>query len=94
MSGAQVNNDPNDAYLPVTEAFSQQWVRHIQQTYGQAQAGGVSFWSMDNEPEWWWDNHADVYKNYQTYDDTLARNIRWAKAVKAADTRMSGVSRW
>ena len=85
LSGAQVNNDPNDAYSPVTEAFSQQWVQHIAQTYGQAQTGGVSFWSMDNEPEWWWDNHVDVYKNYQTYDDTLARNLRWAKAVKAAD---------
>jgi uncharacterized protein (TIGR03437 family) len=85
LNGNPVNNDPNDAYVPVTPAFSQQWVQQLVNTYAPANDGGVQFWSMDNEPEWWYDNHLDVYHQYSTYDDVLARNIKWATAVKATD---------
>jgi hypothetical protein len=84
-NGQQIQNDPNDAYIPATEAFAGQWVQHIMDSYGPANAGGVRLWSMDNEPEWWYSNHVDVYPQAATYDDTLARNIKWAQAVKAAD---------
>ena len=80
-----VNNDPNDAYIPVDQTFAQQWVQTIMTTYGAADDGGVRFWAMDNEPEWWYDNHLDIYHQYSTYDDVLARNIKWATAVKAVD---------
>ena len=80
-----INNDPNDAYVPVDQTFAQQWVQHIMASYGPANLGGVQFWSMDNEPEWWYGNHLDVYKIHSTYDDVLARNIKWATAVKAVD---------
>ena len=85
LNGSQVANDPNDAYIPVTTSFAQQWVEHIMTTYGPANAGGVRLWSMDNEPEWWFSNHIDVYPQAASYDDMLARNIKWAKAVKGAD---------
>jgi uncharacterized protein (TIGR03437 family) len=85
VSGAPVVNDPNDAYVPVTQSFAQQWVQQIMTSYGPANAGGVRLWSMDNEPEWWYSNHIDVYPQAATYDDMLARNIKWAKAVKAVD---------
>jgi uncharacterized protein (TIGR03437 family) len=84
-NGNPVVNDPNDAYVPVTQSFAQQWVQQIMTGYGPANAGGVRLWSMDNEPEWWYSNHIDVYPKAATYDDTLARNIKWAKAVKAVD---------
>ncbi len=83
--GTQVKNDPNDAYVPVTEDFSKQWVQHILGTYGAANDGGVRMWSMDNEPEWWLGNHTDVHPGEATYDDMMERNIRLATAVKAAD---------
>jgi len=85
LSGNQVANDPNDAYIPVTQSFAQQWVAHIMSSYGPANAGGARLWSMDNEPEWWYSNHIDVYPQAAGYDDMLARNIKWAKAVKAVD---------
>ena len=85
VSGVPVANDPNDAYVPVTQSFAQQWVQQIMTSYGPANAGGVRLWSMDNEPEWWYSNHIDVYPQAATYDDMLARNIKWAKAVKAVD---------
>jgi uncharacterized protein (TIGR03437 family) len=84
-NGNPVANDPNDAYVPVTTSFAQQWVAHIMSSYGPADAGGVRLWSMDNEPEWWYSNHIDIYPQAATYDDMLARNIEWAKAVKSVD---------
>jgi uncharacterized protein (TIGR03437 family) len=85
LNGLQIANDPNDAYLPATPAFSQQWIAHLTARYGAANNGGVRFWSMDNEPEWWLSNHVDIYPQSASYDDMTARNIKWATAVKQAD---------
>ncbi|HUD98499.1 MAG TPA: glycoside hydrolase family 44 protein [Bryobacteraceae bacterium] len=85
VNGDQVKNDPNDAYVPVTQSLSQQWIQHIMTTYGPANAGGVRLWSMDNEPEWWYANHMDVYPQPATYNDMMARNLKWAQAVKSTD---------
>jgi hypothetical protein len=85
LNGDPVVNDPNDAYIPVTRSFAQQWVQEIMTGYGPANAGGVRLWSMDNEPEWWYSNHIDVYPQAATYGDMMARNIKWATAVKAVD---------
>jgi uncharacterized protein (TIGR03437 family) len=86
LNGDPVVNDPNDAYVPVTQSFAQQWVQQIVTSYGPANAGGVRLWSMDNEPEWWYSVHTDVYPQAASYDDMLARNIKWASAVKAVDS--------
>ena len=85
LNGDPVVNDPNDAYVPVTQSFAQQWVQQIMTSYGPANAGGVRLWSMDNEPEWWYSVHIDVYPQAATYDDMLARSLKWAQAVKAID---------
>jgi uncharacterized protein (TIGR03437 family) len=85
LNGNPVVNDPNDAYVPVTASFAQQWVQQILSGYGPANAGGVRLWSMDNEPEWWFSNHVDIYPQAATYDDMLARNLKLAAAVKAID---------
>ena len=82
LNGDPVQNDPNDAYVPVTTSFAEQWVQQIMTAYGPANAGGVRLWSMDNEPEWWYSNHIDVYPQAASYDDMLARNLKWAQAVK------------
>lgn len=85
LNGNPVVNDPNDAYVPVTQSFAQQWVQHIMASYGVANAGGVRLWNMDNEPEWWYSNHIDIYPQAATYDDMMARNLKWAQVVKAVD---------
>ena len=85
LNGDPVQNDPNDAYVPVTTSFAEQWVQQIMTAYGPANAGGVRLWSMDNEPEWWYSNHIDVYPQAASYDDMLARNLKWAQAVKSVD---------
>jgi uncharacterized protein (TIGR03437 family) len=85
LNGTQIVNDPNDAYIPVTPAFSQQWLSQLLSTYGPGNTGGVRIWQMDNEPEWWYGVHIDVYQQAATYDDMMARNLKWAQAVKAID---------
>jgi len=90
-NGNSVNNDPNDAYIPVDPSFSQPWIQHEVATYGPGNAGGIRFWSLDNEPEWWDSVHNDVYKNASngkpgaSYDDMLARDIQNALAIKQTD---------
>jgi uncharacterized protein (TIGR03437 family) len=85
VNGSQVINDPNDAYIPVKPAFAQQWVSQLVSTYGPANTGGIRIWEMDNEPEWWFGVHSDIYQQAATYDDMMARNLKWAQAVKAVD---------
>jgi uncharacterized protein (TIGR03437 family) len=87
LNGTQIVNDPNGAYIPVTPAFSQQWLSQLLSTYGPGNTGGVRIWQMDNEPEWWYGVHIDVYQQAATYDDMMARNLKWAQAVKAIDPR-------
>jgi len=84
-NGQQILNDPHDAYEPIPDDYPQAWVTYLVNRYGRATAGGVSLWSMDNEPEWWWGVHIDIYQSPSTYDDMLARNLKMAQAVKAAD---------
>jgi uncharacterized protein (TIGR03437 family) len=86
LNGTQIVNDPNDAYIPVTPAFSQQWLSQLLSTYGPGNTGGVRIWQMDNEPEWWYGVHIDVYQQAAAYDDMMARNLKWAQAVKAIDS--------
>jgi len=81
----QILNDPSDAYEPMEQTSAQQWVAYILKRYGPAGAGGVRLWSMDNEPEWWYGVHIDIYQQAATYDDMLARNLRLAQAVKSVD---------
>jgi uncharacterized protein (TIGR03437 family) len=84
-TGQQIVNGQADAYQPSNPAFEQQWVQYLMQKYGPANTGGVRLWSMDNEPEWWYGVHTDIYQNFATYDDMMQRNLTWAQAVKAAD---------
>ena len=90
-TGAQIMNDPNDDYQPITPAFGGQWAATMLNKYGPANDGGVQMWDLDNEPEWWDGTHSDIYHQagapvqLASYDDMLARDLAAAKAVKAAD---------
>jgi len=84
-TGANIVNDPNDMYQPLTPAFVGEWVSSVKSTYGPSNLGGVRLWSLDNEPEYWDGLHADIYHQYASYDDMLSRGMATAQAVKAAD---------
>src|SRR5579862_38289 len=85
-NGQQILNDPHDAYETMDPNYPQSWVSgYLVPKYGPGNAGGVALWSMDNEPEWWYGVHIDIFQAMGTFDDTLRRNLKMAQAVKAAD---------
>ena len=84
-NGQQIVNDPHDAYQPIDPAYPQNWVSYLVKRYGPGNAGGIALWSMDNEPEWWYGVHTDIFQTLGTYDDTMSRNLERAQAVKSAD---------
>jgi uncharacterized protein (TIGR03437 family) len=80
-----IKNDPTDAYAQFDEGFQAQWIQYLLSRYGPANQGGVTIWSLDNEPIWWDSTHRDIHPDPYTYDEVLAANVTYAAAIKQAD---------
>ncbi|MBN1411474.1 MAG: glycoside hydrolase family 44 protein [Spirochaetales bacterium] len=78
-------NDPADTSTLITETFATGWIGHLTGKYNTAGAGGVLFYSLDNEPMLWNSTHRDVHPAYVSYDDMKNLTIQYAAAIKAAD---------
>ena len=79
------NNDPHDANTPVDSAFMAGWVEHLKTKWGTANAGGVRYYLLDNEPSIWHGTHRDVRPNAPGMDEMLAKIIDYGEMVKAVD---------
>jgi uncharacterized protein (TIGR03437 family) len=80
-----IKNDPTFAYAQSDETFQAAWVSYLLTRYGKANQGGVTVWSLDNEPIWWDSTHIDIHPNPYSYDELLSLNQRYAAAIKKAD---------
>jgi hypothetical protein len=78
-------NDPNDAYMPVTPEFIQEWITHLTGKYGKATDGGVMFYNLGNEPMLWPYTHRDVHPEMTTYDEIRDRTFQFAPVLKQID---------
>lgn len=78
-------NDPNDANVPVNEAFQQGWVQHLVNTWGSAQNGGLKYYVLDNEPSIWHSTHRDVHPTGATMDEIRDKLIAHARMIKNID---------
>jgi len=78
-------NNPLDTSFATTPAFASGWVSHLVATHGAANAGGVQFYALDNEPELWSETHRDVHPDAQRYDELRDRSFAYGAVVKAAD---------
>lgn len=67
--------------------YQDEWVHHLVKTFGAANAGGVQFYAMDNEPGLWDSTHTDVHPAQMGYDDILAEFLQYANAVKDVDPK-------
>jgi Glycoside hydrolase family 44 len=84
--GAYVTgNDPNDAHLRVDTAFKREWVQHLVKRWGLSGAGGVRYYTLDNEPSIWHANHRDVQPTGLTMRDLRDRIIAHATMIKEVD---------
>ena len=78
-------NDPLDTSQVVNATFASNWVQHLVTTHGAANAGGVKFYALDNEPELWHETHRDVHPTPLDYDELRNRSFDYGAAIKAAD---------
>ncbi|HEX8834245.1 MAG TPA: glycoside hydrolase family 44 protein [Abditibacteriaceae bacterium] len=78
-------NDPNDAHVPSSPAFQQNWLNHLKTKWGTAAAGGVRYYAMDNEPSIWHASHRDVHPNGATMEEVRDAMINYGSRVKTTD---------
>jgi hypothetical protein len=79
------NNDPADTSIAIDATFVQDWIRHLTQRYGTAEAGGVQFYNLDNEPMLWLYTHRDVHPQATSYDELRDLSYLYGAAVKKVD---------
>jgi Glycoside hydrolase family 44 len=77
-----VNNDRGDTSFDVTPAFWAPWIAHLQARYGNASAGGVRLYALDNEPMLWNSTHRDVHPIAPTYNEVWTRGRDLAVRIK------------
>ena len=78
-------NDPTDTSMTITPSFVTYWINNLTGKYHPANAGGVKFYNLDNEPGLWSDTQRDVHPDPLTYDEIRDRTYDYAAALKAAD---------
>ncbi|MEO7326923.1 MAG: glycoside hydrolase family 44 protein [Dokdonella sp.] len=91
-----INNDPHDTSATANPAFQKDWVAHLQSTFGGASAGGVRFYSLDNEVMLWNSTHRDVHPLPTTYDETWTNALNYGTAIKQQDpsAQVTGPVTW
>lgn len=91
-----VNNDPNDANLPVDATFQQAWVQHLVSRWGLAANGGVRYYVLDNEHSLWQSTHRDVHPAGATMDEVFSKMMNSAQSIKSVDpgALVAGPEEW
>ncbi len=78
-------NDPTDTSMPIDERFVVEWMQHLIGQFGPAAAGGVAYYSLDNEPMLWHETHRDVHPEPLSYDELRELTVRYAATIKRVD---------
>jgi len=78
-------NDPTDANVLVDSTTQQDWVRHLTNQWGLANAGGVRYYLMDNEPSLWSSSHFDVHHDAASLREVRDKVFDYGSKVKAVD---------
>ena len=73
-----VGNNPLDAYVDSDFAVQQGWIQHLVGKWGQAAAGGVKYYNLDNEPTIWFSDHRDVHPIGPTMDEIRDKAFAFA----------------
>ena len=80
--GRSINNDFNDANVPTDANFQRAWVQHLRERWGLASQGGVGYFTLDNEPSIWHENHRDVHPAGASMQEVLDKHVAHATMVK------------
>ena len=85
VAGQIVGNDPADTSSANAPSDDAAWVAHLQGRFGNAGAGGVTYYSLDNEVMLWNSTHRDVHPVAPTYAEIWNKTQAYAAAIKAQD---------
>ena len=83
-------NDPHDTSVEIGPSFAPAGCSTSSGRFGSAQAGGVAFYALDNEPMLWNSTHRDVHPHPATLDELWADTQSYAEAIKAVDPAAAG----
>jgi hypothetical protein len=78
-------NDADDALVPDDPENEQARVADLVARFGEARAGGVRYYAMDNEPSLWQLIHRDIHPTGAHAREIADKVIAYSRAVKAAD---------
>jgi hypothetical protein len=78
-------NDPNDANQVADVNFQKAWVQHLISQWGLSSAGGLRYYTMDNEPSIWHQTHRDVHPTGASMDEIRNDVIAYATMIKSLD---------
>jgi hypothetical protein len=78
-------NDVHDSYVKDSTDNEQKWVKHLAQTWGKSNKGGVPYYIMDNEPSIWFSTHRDAHPKGPHADEYRDKVIAASAAIKAVD---------
>ena len=89
-------NDPNDANVPSDVTFQDAWVKHIIQQNGNADANGLRYYLLDQEPGIWHESHRDVHPVGAKMQEVRDKMVAFATMIKANDPHaiVSGPDEW
>lgn len=76
-------SDPPD--LSDDVVYQDEWVHHLTKRFGKANAGGVKFYAVDNEPDLWDSTHTDMHPVRMGYQDMADVFLSTATAIKDVD---------
>lgn len=65
--------DPNNISTSYPLSHQADWVQHMIDTFGSATAGGVRYFSLDNEPGLWSFDHWDVHPTGTSYNEVWGK---------------------
>jgi hypothetical protein len=78
-------NDEEDASVFHDALFQRDWVNHLVERWGAADAGGVRYYILDNEHSMWWSTHRDVRPVGPRMEEIRDLMIDYGARVKEAD---------
>ena len=94
--GKKLVNEPSDNSIAVGPEFIAEAVRFVSERAGKADAKGVAYWVLDNEPMIWNSTHRDVRHDPLGYDELWERTVAYAESIKKADptAKVAGYCSW
>jgi hypothetical protein len=90
------NPDPTNIAASYTSAHQGNWVQHMIDTWGNAGTGGMTYYSLDNEPGLWSFDHWDVHPDGATYDEVWGKMQEYGALIRSKDANaiITGGEEW